>query len=278
MDLDRIYHVSNRPPAGGETAAFVTADAVPIAPERAARLAEIWTYRLGGGPLADLLAVARPNILSISGTHVAELDILRSHQQLRGFALDWNNKLQSLDFLCELAALEMLSLQDLRHVHDLAPLGRLASLTGLQIAGGMTSRMDLMTLAPLTGLDRLEELRLAAVRIGDDSLDALAQLPRLKRLTIALNAAPMAAYARLAGLAPHLACDALQPYVPTVGGPLPRGADPIAALDSLGDSRLLVVGRGQPTLRAHSDRARLLKCCERFHAVRRAAGNDHIYQ
>ena len=272
MDIDRIYHVSFRPPEVGDGhAVFVTAEAPPIPLERMARLTEIWTYRLKPVALEALLGAADLTLLSIAHTHAADLDMLRGQRKLRGFAIDWNTKIRSFDFLFDLASLEILSLQDLKHVHDLAPLAGLTGLRGLQIAGGMDSRMDLATLAPLADLAALEDLRLAAVRIGDGSLDTLAALPRLKRLTIALNAAPMQAYARLSALAPYLACDALQPYVPTVGGPLPRGADPVAALDALGDSRVMVVGKGQPSLRARTDRARLIKCCERFAAAARDA-------
>jgi hypothetical protein len=275
MQIDRIYHVSFRPPEIGDwraapadrDAVFVTPGSAPIPPERLARLTEVWAYRLKAPALEALLGTVDLTLLSIAYVHAADLDFLRGQRKLRGLAIDWNTKIRSLDVLPGLKALEILSLQDLKHVHDLAPLSALANLQGLQIAGGMDSRMDLATLAPLAGLPRLEDLRLAAVRIGDGGLDTLASLPRLKRLTIALNAAPMEAYARLSALAPHLACDALQPYVPTIGGPLPRAADPIAALDALGDAGVMVVGRGQPTLRARTDRVRLIRCCERFAAA-----------
>jgi hypothetical protein len=275
MDIDRIYHVSNRPPRPGaladQAAAFVMPDDLPLAPEQAARLTEIWAFRLSGAALETLLAAARPTLLSIASSHVADLGFLGGQRQLRGLAMDWNTKLRSLDVLRGLPMLEALSLQDLKHVHDLAPLAALANLTGLQIAGGMDSRMDLPTLAPLAGLARLEDLRLAAVRIGDGSLDAIAALPRLRTLSIALNAAPMAAFARLAGLAPHIACDEFQPYLPLNGPRLAAGADPVAALDALGDERLLLVGKRMPTLRARTDRARLLGHIARFQAIRAAA-------
>jgi hypothetical protein len=276
MEIDRIYHVSFRPPEvedwpatpADRTAAYVRPETAAIPEDRLGRLSELWTYGLKTPALESLLGKVDLTLLSIAHTHAAELDFLRAQPKLRGLAINWNTKVRTLDFLRGMASLEILSLQDMKHVHDLEPLSGLADLRGLQIAGGMDSKMDLATLAPLAGLVALEDLRLAAVRIGDGSLDVLANLPRLKRLTIALNAAPMEAYARLSALAPHIACDALQPYIPTVGGPLPRGADPIAAADTLGDSRVMVVGKGQPMLRARTDRVRLIKCCARFQEVR----------
>jgi hypothetical protein len=173
MDIDRIYHVSNRPPPVADwrslpadgTRAFVARDAPPLPLGQALpRLKELWTYRLDRAALEALLAASSLELLSVSGSHVADLGLLRPQQCLRGLAIDWNNKAGSIDFLGDLDRLEMLSLQHLNHVHDLAPLATLANLRALQIAGGMDTRMEIDSLDPLAGLG-LVELRLANVRI-----------------------------------------------------------------------------------------------------------------
>ena len=276
MDIDRIYHVSNRPPPVEDwcrlpadwTRAFVTREA-PALPAGLAlpTLKELWTYWLDRPRLEALLAAASLELLSIAGSHVADLSMLGAQRRLRGLAIDWNNKAQSVEFLTELRALEVLSLQDLRHVRDLAPLTPLADLRALQIAGGMDTKMEIDTLDPLAGLG-LVDLRLANVRIGDGRLDAIAALPRLQTLTIANNAASLEEFARLSARIPQVRCDQFQPYVRLDGGPLPPGADPVAALDMIGDGRVMVIGKGNPTLRARSGRTRLLKYCERFAAAR----------
>lgn len=212
VDIDRIYHVSNRPPRledwrrppGDGSRAFVTPDAPRLpAGQDLAGLRELWTYRLDRLRLEALLAASNLELLSISGSHVADLAFLASQQHLRGLGIDWNNKVRSVDVLARLEALEILSLQDLRHVHDLAPLGTLANLHGLQIAGGMDTRMEIASLDPLAGLG-LVDLRLANVRISDGRLEALAALPRLETLTIARSVAPAAEFARMAARVPLL--------------------------------------------------------------------------
>jgi hypothetical protein len=280
MDLDRIYHVSNRPPPaadwsnlpGDGSRLFVTRDAPPLPPGQSLpRLKELWTYWLKPAALQSLLAASSLELLSISGSHAPDLDFLRAQPRLCGLAIDWSNKARSIGMLAALTGLELLSLQDLKHVHDLAPLAGLANLRALQIAGGMDSRMEIESLGPLAGLS-LADLRLANVRIGDGRLDALAALPRLETLSIASNAAPLDEFARLSALIPDVRCDNFQPYVPLDGAALPPGADPVAALDSIGDGRVIVTGKGNPILRARTDRSRLLRYCERYAAARRSAG------
>jgi len=276
MDIDRIYHVSNRPlpvddwnrvPAQGARA-FVTPGVPPLpAGEKLPQLKELWTYRLDRTRLESLLAASSLELLSISGSHVADLFMLGAQRRLRALAIDWNNKVRSIAPLGDLTQLELVSLQDLRHVHDLAPLAALANLRALQIAGGMDTRMEIDSLDPLAGLG-LVDLRLANIRIGDGRLGALAALPRLETLSIAVNAATLEEFARLSARIPHVRCDQFQPYVRLDGGPLPPGADPVAALDAIGDGRVMVTGKGKPTLRARSDRTRLLNYCEKFAAAR----------
>src|SRR4051812_39558180 len=161
MDIDRIYHVSNRPPPvadwselpGDGSRLFATRDAPALPPGRSlAGLTELWTYWLKPARLEPLLAASSLELLSISGSHGPDLDFLRAQRRLRGLAIDWNNKARSIGALAELTGLELLSLQDLKHVHDLAPLAGLAKLRVLQIAGGMDSRMEIESLDPLAGL------------------------------------------------------------------------------------------------------------------------------
>lgn len=278
MLTDTLHHVAYRPQArdwgavaAGADAIFATVDALPLPPAEARRhLRELWTYRLRAAEVETLLADARPARLSVHGMHTPDLGFLGVQTQLDALAIDWNNKLRTLDALVPLTGLTVLSLQDLRHVRDLLPLGRLTNLRGLNVSGGIDTKFAMDTLDPLAGLPQLEELMLASVRIGDGRLDALAALPALQRLEIANNAASFEAFARLAALRPDIACDKLRPYVQLDGTP-PPGVDPAVALDLIGDARVMVVGRHGPFLRARTDRDRLLRYCEKFEALKAAA-------
>jgi hypothetical protein len=271
MDVDRIYHVSNRPPAGGGAAAFVTAGAAPIAPEQAARLTEIWTYRLDRARVEALVAAAPLELLSISGTHASDLGFLGGATRLRGLAIDWNNRCESIDFLRELTRLEILSLQDMKRVRDLSPIAALTGLEGLQIAGGMDARMEVASLAPLAGLPCLRDLRLANIRILDGDIGVLARLPALTKLSVPNTIAALEQFAALAARLPHVACDRFQPYIRMDGGPMRQDDDPVALLDAIGNGRVMVTGKGGPVLNARADRSRLLRICERFAGARAAA-------
>lgn len=278
MQTDRLHHVVHRPAArdwgavaAGATSIFLTRDALPLpAPEIMRPLTEIWTYRVDTDNLRTLLAAARPTLLSIHGTHVADLAFLGEHRQLEGLAVDWNNKVRALDWLAPLAGLTFLSLQDLRHVRDVSPLSALIHLTSLNLSGGIDTKLTLDTLDPLAGLPAIEELMLANVKIVDGRLAALAHLPRLRRLLIANNAASFDEFARLSARLPHVECDQFRGYVQLDGTP-PPGVDPVAAIDMIGDARVLVAGKYGPFLRARTDRDRLLRYCEKFERAKAAA-------
>lgn len=277
MKTDRLHHVADRPAAldwpavtAGATAIFLTRDALPLPAEAVMRpLREIWTYRIDADNLRTLLAAARPRLLSIHGTHVADLAFLSEHRQFEGLAMDWNNKVRTLDWLAPLAGLTVLSLQDMRHVRDFSPLAGLVNLTSLSLSGGIDTKLTLDTLAPLAGLPRVEELMLANVKIVDGSLQALAAMPALRRLLIGNNAASFEEFARLSVRAPQVACDQFRGYVQLDGTP-PPGVDPLAAIDLIGDARVLVAGKHGPFLRARTDRDRLIRYCEKFQALQRA--------
>lgn len=278
MKTDRLHHVVHRPAArdwaavaAGAPSIFLTREALPPpAAENMGPLSEIWTYRLDAENLRTLLAAARPKLLSIHGTHLADLAFLGEHGQLEGLALDWNNKVQTLDWLAPLAGLTILSLQDLRHVRDFSPLSNLTALTSLNLSGGIDTKLILDTLSPLAGLPRVEELMLANVKIADGSLQPLAKMPALRRLHIANNAASFEEFASLSARAPHIECDQFRGYVQLDGTP-PPGVDPLAAIDLIGDARVMVAGKYGPFLRARADRARLIRYCKKFQALQRAA-------
>lgn len=278
MDIERIIHVGRRPPTVGDLAEVDRAlEAISIAKEtrlpRAlpdlTHLREIWAFGLDQPQLDAVLSRASPAILHIEASHTADLGMIARLKDLRGLAIDWNTKVETLEFLAGLEALEALSLVDLKRVRDLGPVSALKRLRALQLAGGMWSRFDVETLAPLGELTALEELRLIAIRIRDGSLEPLGRLRRLRTLSIANNAASTEEFARLSARLPDVACAMFHPYVRADGVIMPAGADPVAALDEIGDDTVMVTGKGKPFLRARSDRERLLRYCARFEAARR---------
>lgn len=278
MDIDRIYHLRFRPPIVADWNEIDReADSVclneetqfPSSPSPRRALREWWMVGTKWRHVDYALANSAPAILHIEGAHSADMSAVAHHPQLRGLALGWNTKLASLDFLEETPSLEALSIENLRRVNDLVPLAVLSQLRSLQLAGGMDTKLHVQTIEPLSKLTGLRELRLVNIRIGDKSLAPLGALQHLETLFIANNAASLEQFARLSALLPNVECERFQPFVPLTRRALPRHADPVAALDFLGDEKVMVTGKGSPFLHARRDRDKLLRYCAKFRQLTR---------
>ncbi len=234
VDLDRIIHASNCPEVAGDlwtaslsgTAMAIHADTrlVPVLPELD-HLREIWFLHVKPETLDRVLKSADPEILRIEGVQTDDLSCLSRLGRVRGLAIEWNTKLESLDCLRPLQRVDTLSLNDMKRIRDLSPIAEIGGLRQLSLAGGMWSDLDLETLAPLAALKDLEVLWIAATRVRDGSLAPLEQLKNLRTLEIANSTASTEEFARLAARLPHVDCDMFRPFVRLDGKPIPRGAD-----------------------------------------------------
>ena len=99
--------------------------------------------------------------------------------------------IRDLTLLAELPALEELTLNYPDVVHDFGPIAKLSRLRRLEmLLGDNTDAGELATIDFLAGLEHLEELVLLNVDIADRRLDALYELPRLRRLKLTGKAGP----------------------------------------------------------------------------------------
>jgi hypothetical protein len=279
LDIDRIVHIDRRPPIVADWHAAESLAAITVTDETSfdspapdlSQVTEIWALGIRGEALTRLLAAADPTILHLEAVHDADLSAVSSCTALAGFAVDWNTKLETIDFLAHLPRLQALSLVDIKRLHDLSPLSALIALRSLQLAGGIWSKLVVDTLEPLAQLTVLAELRMISLKVRDGRLEPLGRLTRLERMAISSNAFDMEEFARLSVQLPDVECSQLYPYQSFGDFTLPRHADPVAALDEFGDATVLVTGKRKPFLRARTDRDKLIRHCAAFEAARRSS-------
>ena len=105
--------------------------------------------------------------------------------------------IRTLDVLKYFRNLATLALSDLRKVHSIEPLSSLHGLRWLFISGGMWSKFRLPTLKPLASLTHLEGLLLISTHVEDGSLAPMTHLSRLRHVGLP-NYFATAEFARLA--------------------------------------------------------------------------------
>jgi hypothetical protein len=150
-------------------------------------------------------------------------------------------------------------------VGDLAWLAPLAPrLRALEVSGDKNSlkSLQLASLAPLAALRELERLNLTTLRVADESLASLADLPKLKYLGLA-NMFPMAEFARLQGRRPDIVCDRFVAFE----GPTNWNACKKCKQHSM----VMLIGKGQPWLCQTCDAERLAKHAAAYETIRAAA-------
>lgn len=265
MDLERIRHIRHRPPpleaAGGprpvpERAFLSGKTATPELLALARGMDEIWLADLNERNFAGIIEAIDPRILNIYGARVADLSPLAGLSRLEALVLEWDTKATGIAPLAGLRSLRLLALSDLPKVTDIGPLSALTGLEGLELSGGIWNVFRPATLAPLAALTNLTEIRLANIRVGDQSLAPLAGLEKLRRLHLS-NQFPTGEYARLSVALPEAECDLFAPYTPYEG----PGVAP----------QVMITGKGKPFLAWETDAERIERYEKAFRALQNKA-------
>jgi hypothetical protein len=186
----------------------------------------------------------RPVRVAFYEMRVADIAPLSRLGPIEALGISWNSKLTSLEVIGQLSSLTTLSIDDTPKVRDLGPLGGLSRLRALGYSGGIWNRNTAETLEPIARLEQLEELRLTNIRVLDGGLRPLARCASLRRLFVS-NQFSTDDFAYLSMALPETDCDMFAPYVePGI---------------SLGESVVMVVGKGKPFLHRVDDAARLAR-------------------
>lgn len=151
------------------------------------QLRYLWTSRLPESEAEAVGRVAQLERLVVHDYRPADLKPLAGLHRLKRLAIVGSSKLRSLAGVEQLNELRELILFDNCNYSDLRPLSSLATLDTLCLEGGFSKKLRVDSLRPLAELERLTQLRLAGIQVGDKSLAPLQGLSRLRSVFIARN-------------------------------------------------------------------------------------------
>ena len=103
---------------------------------------------------------------------------------LRKLSVVWTRKLENLSFLKGCEELEMLILSDLGKIDSIEPVSSLNLLTHLVVSGGIDAVAKFESLKPIACCKNLSSLSLSNIRVADDDLQFVAEIPNLKALHV----------------------------------------------------------------------------------------------
>jgi hypothetical protein len=141
-----------------------------------------------------------------------ELTPLLKLENLAYLSIDSPRNIADFRALLELPALRTLIITNPKKMADLSWLVEAHHLEVIGIEGGTWSPYKIPTLRPLAGLRALRAFLGVSTKLGDQSLDPLADCPRLEYLGIAC-VAPQAEFDRLKKAKPNLVCDWFRPEI-----------------------------------------------------------------
>jgi hypothetical protein len=209
----------------------------------------LWVGDVNERQFKEVLPLIDPLYLLFDGLRVADLARLGNLRRLNALEIRWNTKVTDISFLENLTGLRLLALSHCPKVHDLGPIAALKNLEILDLSGGMWSTFRPDTLEPLRHLHKLRGLSLKAIGVKDQSLAPIAGLEKLEELELS-NQFPTEEYARLSVALPHIQCTHFSPYLDFGAG---------------GDAnQVMVTGKGKPVLSLPKDTARLERYVQRF--------------
>jgi len=186
----------------------------------------------------------------IKWSGIKQLDAVAQLQQLRSLHLGSSGQVEFLEPLPSLVDLEVLELEGLTRISDLSPLSRLVRLRSLKLAGGFSTDWCIDSLEPLSSLTSLEHLALAALKVKDESLAPVSGLRNLKELRIS-NYFPVEQYALLAAKLPDV--------TPAITAIYARTTNNLKCSRCGGGTMRLPTGKGARWLCAECDAAKVAK-------------------
>jgi hypothetical protein len=155
-----------------------------------------------------------------------------------------------------------LELENLKRIGDIGEIAQLRSLIGFGFDGEEGSGHAVRTWKPLENLADLTWLKLGAVQSTDGSLRPLGALTRLKWLGLARRY-EMKEFAWLASRLATTECAWLQPFMTTA----------IACARCKTAKKVMVSGKGKPTLCPACDKDKLEKHVQEFESAKAEASD-----
>jgi hypothetical protein len=156
--------------------------------------------------LHGLCALPNLEVLFMEKVTAQDLSLLQDAKALRHLSLDGVPAIGHLSWLGERRTLEVLSLKNWPLLHDITALAAQTQLRGLARDGGTWTPLQLDSLTPLAGLDRLQCLSPINCQVPDKSLAPLQRLGQLRALHCGQNFS-QDQFLALRAAQPEIRCD-----------------------------------------------------------------------
>lgn len=148
------------------------------------RLRKLWVSGIGNKHMQTLTRLSRLSSLVLFDMRAESLEFIAGLTSLKSLAVCQSPKLVSLAGIEGLHRLQSLILFDCSNLSSLAPVASVSALQTLSIEGSLRKPLRVPTLAPLSDLTNIKNLRIAAVRVEDNSLHPLHNLTKLRSIFI----------------------------------------------------------------------------------------------
>ncbi len=222
------------------------------------RLESLWCFGIDQKALICISECTSLEELHLDyNLRIGDIACLFNLKRLKVLTIDSCSKIESLNQISRFEELEGLSIVNFKNVHSIEPLSRMKSLRELGVAGSIWTRMKIDSLQPLSNLLSLEYLDLTNLKVQDESLRPIAELRRLKELSIA-NFYPMREFASLAGKLPETKCSWFKPYVEFAA---------VSCAKCGRHSYVLLTGKGTSKLCKYCDAQRLARHVNEFEKI-----------
>jgi hypothetical protein len=189
---------------------------------------------------------------------IASLAPLGELEDLEYFAVDWNQRAETLWDMKRNTALRGLSLMGFTRLHRLDCLATAPSLEELRFGNELWESWVLDTLEPLSRCRRLRALEFSIKKLVDGRIEPLAEIPLLEQLCFPPPFFMTEQVAWLkARLGERVVSDRLAPFV-TPASPLEQDGK---VFDTV------IIGKRKPLLSSRDDAERIARYVARFHAL-----------
>ena len=210
---------------------------------------------IGGIAWEAILSICKSKRLRLYHVKIPSLSGVERLRDTSRLSMVWANQISSLDSVFQMTWLTSLSVSDFRLLKSIEGIGKLECLESLHLSGNLGSlspplRMD--SIRPISALQNLRELTVQNVRLENDDITFLAQLPKLNRLVLSSTFD----WKQFAFLAKRLNGQLEVPITASTKMKMP--------CRSCGGSLSLFIGKRRPLLCESCDRKRFEKLTRQF--------------
>ncbi|HYF30207.1 MAG TPA: hypothetical protein VD993_03715 [Chitinophagaceae bacterium] len=144
----------------------------------------MWAIGLNDKELTKILSYTHPKCINIYQLLAKDLSPLEQLSNTETIILKWSTKATSLWDFSKNTSLKDLHIEDFSKLQSISEISQAKHLRNLILAGGVWKPLKIFSLSPLSELVHLEYLKLANIKVDDDSLRPLANLKNLNVLEI----------------------------------------------------------------------------------------------